>query len=103
MKYIMPIIGLIIVVVFMVIIYNGLTALNTKVVSNKEVWKQTQILVNDMLLSPKTAEYSKHLERGVEVENRKDTTYYVKGYVSRVTSIQRMAWACQSAPALRRL
>ena len=81
MKYIMPIIGLIIVVVAMIVIYNGLTAFNTKHVSHKQVWKQTQLIVNDMLYSPKTAEYPKLGDRGVEVDNREDGTYYVKGFV----------------------
>ncbi len=57
MRFIMPIIGLVIVVVFMVVTYNGLTAFNTKNVSNKDIWKQTQVMVNDVLLSPTTAIY----------------------------------------------
>ncbi len=81
MKAIVPIIGLVIVVVFMVVIYNGITAFNTKRVSQKDVWKQAQLITTDLLLSPKTAQYPKLGERGVEVENRGDSTYWVKGFV----------------------
>lgn len=81
MKAMVPIFGFIIVAVCMVILYNGLTAFNTKSVPSAEVWKQTQLIVSDTLVSPKTAEYPKLGDRGVDVENRKDNTYYVKGYV----------------------